>query len=483
MSFSSVDFIAVLPECSVLVMTCVTLLAGLFMRDAATQDRYSYWLAQFALMLGFIGTAWLLHSPRVVVLHGTFVLDHLAGLLKLGIYVTTMMVFLYGRYYVRHYKLAAREYYTLSLFSVLGMMVLVSAHHLLTLFLGLELYALPLYALVALRRDTPLCSEAAIKYFVTGVLATGILLYGFSLLYGVTGSLELSTIAQSVSQAVAAHNKIALFGVVFVIVGVAFKLGAVPFHMWIPDVYAGAPTSVVLLIASTAKIAMFGLLLRLLVDTVPSLWIHWQQLLIIVSVLSIGVGNVAAVMQKEIKRLLAYSAIAHMGYMLLGVIAATRMGYAAALFYILTYALMTAGAFGIILTLNRPDAEIELVTDLRGLNTHHPLLAFMMLLVMFSMAGVPPIIGFMAKVSVLSALVHAHLVGLVVFAMLFATIGAYYCLRVVKVMYFDAPDPDYKPVTYPLSQQVMLSINGFAILLLGIFPGALLRFCQQVLAG
>lgn len=371
------------------------------------------------------------------------------------------------------------EYYVLGLFSILGMMVLVSADHLLSLFLGLELFSLPVYAMVALHRDVKACSEAAMKYFVMGAIASGILLYGISMLYGATQTLFIPLIAHTIASTPPSQQLILTFGLVFVVVGVAFKLGAVPFHMWVPDVYEGAPSSVTLFITSAPKIAALGMAVRLLVDAMPGLSQEWQQLLVIIAILSMAVGNLAAVVQSNIKRMLAYSSIAHMGYMTLGLLTATPDGYAAATFYIIAYAIMSLIAFGMILILSKAGFEAEKIDDFRGLNTRNPGLAFLMLLVMFSMAGIPPLVGFMAKVAVLNALIVTHQLWLAVVALLFAIIGAYYYINVVKVMYFE--DPKIKtPVVWSWSSKITLSLNGLVILFLGLSPGLLFNICRSV---
>lgn len=478
--------LVILPEVVVLTAACVVLLGSVFLPEAHRSGAL-YWFTQLGLAGAFLLVAALFHHPNALIFHDSFTLDAFAVLLKLGVYLVAALSLAYVKSYVDAYQLPAGEFYALSLFSVVGMSTLISASSLLTLFLGLELFSLPLYALVAIRRDSPACTEAAIKYFVMGALATGMLLYGFSMLYGVAHSFSLPVIAQTTLQLVSQHQDMtALFGLVFVVVGLAFKLGAVPFHMWVPDVYAGAPTPVTAFIASAAKLAAFGLLIRVLVDAVPALADQWRSLVIVLCALSIAVGNIAAVMQTEIKRLLAYSAIAHMGYMLLGVLVASQVGYAAALFYVLTYGLMTVGAFGILLLLQREKTEVVLIEDLSGLSRQHPWFAFLMLIIMFSMAGIPPFVGFMGKVGVLEALVSVKLVWLAVFAMLFALVGAYYYIRVIRVMYFggggEADDAGWVAnAGWSKGQQMLLSVNCLAVLVLGVFPGALFALCRSVL--
>jgi NADH-quinone oxidoreductase subunit N len=439
----------------------------------------TYLLVQCALVIAAILTFKQFNHPTTILFNGTFVMDHLAVILKLFIYTFSFMAFVYSRAYIAKSNILNGEYYILALFSILGMMVLVSAHSFITLFLGLELFSLPLYAMIALRKDATLCTEAAIKYFIVGSLASGILLYGLSMLYGATKSLDISTVAAMTTQASPQHELILVFGLVFVVVGLAFKLGSVPFHMWVPDVYAGAPTPVILFLGTAPKIAALALLFRLLVEALPGLSMHWQPMLMIVAILSMALGNLVAIVQTNIKRMLAYSSIAHMGYMMLGLVAGTADGYGSALFYMITYGLMTLAAFGLIVMMDYSGYEADNIDDLRGLNTRNPWLALMMLFTLFSLAGVPPIVGFMAKVAVLEALIDVHLVWLAALALLFAIIGAYYYIRVVKVMYFETPlDPT--PIRYSRDMQIMLTINGLVLLVLGIVPGYLFTLTHGI---
>ncbi|HVV68725.1 MAG TPA: NADH-quinone oxidoreductase subunit NuoN [Gammaproteobacteria bacterium] len=462
-------------EIFVLGMACLTLLVYLFVPKRA--KIVTYILVQATLVVAAIITLLQFGQSPVTTFNGTFILDNLAVMLKLFIYLSSFFAFIYARSYLPKTSMPYGEYYLLGLFSVLGMMVIVSGHSFITLFLGLELFSLPVYAMVALPRKSAICSEAAIKYFVIGSLASGMLLYGLSMLYGATRSLDISTVAQAIMRTPVDHELILLFGMVFVVVGIAFKLGAVPFHMWVPDVYEGAPTPVVLFLGTGAKIAAAGLAFRLLNDTLFGLDMQWQQLLIVIAVLSMALGNLAAIVQTSIKRMLGYSSIAHMGYMTLGLLTATPEGYGAALFYVITYALMTLGAFGLITMMNNSGYEASNIDDLRGLNSRNPWLALMMLFTMFSLAGVPPIVGFMAKVAVLEALIGVHMVWLAAIALLFAVIGAYYYIRVVKVMYFESP-LDETPIKYPRDTQLAITVNGLLLLVLGVVPGFLFTLCQ-----
>jgi NADH-quinone oxidoreductase subunit N len=357
---------------------------------------------------------------------------------------------------------------------------MISANHLLTLYLGLELLSLSLYAMVALQRDSARATEAAMKYFVLGALASGVLLYGMSMLYGATGSLELEAVSAALAGGLGSSNVLA-FGLVFVVAGIAFKLGAAPFHMWVPDVYQGAPTSVTLFVGSAPKIAAFAFTLRLLVNGMEPLVADWQGMLLILAVASMVLGNLAAIAQTNLKRMLAYSTISHMGFVLLGVLAGSLNGYASAMFYVLVYVLTALAGFGVMLLLSREGFESEELEDLKGLNRRSPWFAFIMLLVMFSMAGVPPLAGFFAKLSVLQAALQQGLVWLVVVAVMMSLIGAFYYLRVVKLMYFDEPKETAEIA--PLGDmRVMLSVNGAGLLLLGIAPQPLLTLCMVAIS-
>lgn len=361
----------------------------------------------------------------------------------------------------------------LGLFGVLGMMIMISSYSFLTLYLGLELLSLSLYAMVAFNRDSARASEAAMKYFILGAIASGMLLYGMSILYGITGTLDIKDVSDYLITSSAGLNVPLVFALSFVIVGLAFKLGAVPFHMWVPDVYHGAPTSVTLFIGTAPKLAGLAIIMRLLVDGLGPLHHDWQGMLTILAVLSLAVGNVVAIAQTNIKRMLAYSTISHVGFILMGILAGTHEGYAAALFYTLVYAIVAAGGFGMIILLSRRGFEAENLDDFRGLNERSPWFAFIMLLIMFSMAGVPPTVGFYAKLAVLQAVVQVEMIWLAIFAVIFSIIGAFYYLRAVKIMYFDKPE-DESPLPKALGMNVVLSINGLLVIVLGIFPGLLM---------
>jgi NADH-quinone oxidoreductase subunit N len=473
----SFDLWLISPEICVLAMASLVLITGLF-----SSGRLVYVLAQLTVLGAAVFTLLQYAYPSLTAFDHMFIADKLANLSKLFIYLTTFFAFQYARKYIQQRAMPESEYYVLGLFSMLGMMVLVSAGNFLTLFLGVELLSLPLYAMVALWRHSPTGSEAAIKYFVMGALASAMLLYGFSMLYGATHSLNIANVAKAIAVMPPQQNLIVLFGLVFVVAGLVFKFGAAPFHLWVPDVYQGAPTCVTLFIGSAPKIAALAMTFRLLVDAMPHLAGQWQQLLLLVAIVSMALGNIVAISQQNLKRMLAYSAIAHMGYMSLGLLAATPNGYAAALFYMLVYAVMSMGAFGTLVLMSKAGFDAELFEDLRGLNARNPWLAFMMLVIMFSMAGIPPAVGFFAKMGVLDALIQVHLVWLAVLALLFAIIGAYYYLRVVKMMYFEEPD-EVAPVVASREMWVAISLNGFLVLGLGIFPSTLIQVCRSVFAG
>ena len=481
MNFEMPNFALALPEIFVLCMACIVLLVDLFVGE---RNRFiTYLLAQATLVGAAVLTLGLASSEVQYTFGGSFVRDTMGDVLKAFIYLATLMVFVYSRDYLRARQLFSGEYFVLGLFGVLGMMVMVSAHSLLTLYLGLELLSLCLYAMVALQRDSIAATEAAMKFFVLGSLASGMLLYGMSMLYGVTGSLDIGEInayvAQNSTQS-SGHNLVLAFALVFVVVGLAFKLGAVPFHMWVPDVYHGAPTSVTIYIGTAPKIAAFAMVMRLLVDGLGELHMEWQNMLIMLAILSMAVGNVIAIAQSNLKRMLAYSTIAHVGFLLLGVLAGTENGYASAMFYIIIYVLMGLGGFGMIMLLSRAGFEADRMEDFKGLHERSPWFALIMMILMISMAGIPVSAGFWAKLAVLQAVVRADMVWLAVVAVIFSVIGAYYYLRIVKLMYFDKPE-DTAPIAPAFDMRIALSANGLAVFALGIFPGALSVLCIEAM--
>jgi len=477
MTFDMTEFMPLLPEIWVLSMTCVVLILDLFLRDS--NRVVTYWLAQVTVV-GALGMSVAVSgSESQVVLSGTFVADPMATLLKSFIYIVTFGAFVYARDYLRVRDLFKGEFYVLGLFGMLGMMVMVSAHNFLTIYLGLELLSLSLYALVAFSRDDARATEAAMKYFVLGALASGMLLYGISMVYGLTGSLDISVVATAIAGQ-GEQDIVLIFALTFIILGLAFKLGAVPFHMWLPDVYQGAPTVVTLYLGSAPKIAAFAMTMRLLAEALGGLQADWSGMLSILAVLSLALGNIVAIAQTNLKRMLAYSTISHVGFLLLGLLAGTGEGYSAAMFYTLTYAIMALGGFGMIVLLSRAGFEAEEINDFKGLNERNPWFAGMMLLLMFSMAGVPPTVGFYAKLVVLQAVINVDMVWLALVAVFFSIIGVFYYLRLIKVMYFDPP-VDNTPLVAATDFQITLSINSLAVLVLGIFPGGLMALCASAI--
>ena len=474
MNFLLPNLVPAYPEIFLLIMVCVALLAELLVGDKL--HYISYLLSQIALF-GCALITFVTASPDVVyTFSGMFVDDTLADVLKLIVYITVSIFLVYSHKYIAMRGMFSGEFFSLVLFATLGMMVMISASNFLTLYLGLELLSLSLYAMVALQRDSVVATEAAMKFFILGALASGFLLYGMSLVYGATGgALDITRVAEAIQNGVA-NSKVLVVGLVFIIAGISFKLSVVPFHMWVPDVYHGAPTAVVLFISSAPKLAAFGFIMRLLVEGMGGMVADWQGMLIIIAVLSMVVGNLAAIVQTNIKRMLAYSTISHMGFMLLGIISADNNGYSSAMFYVVVYVIMTLGTFGMIMLLSREEYEVEKLDDFKGLNRRSPWYAFITLLFMFSLAGIPPTVGFYAKLSVLQAVMGAGYVWLTIVAVLFSLVGAFYYLRIVKLMYFDEPESD-APILPNGDVELLISTNGMAVLILGIFPQTLMTLC------
>ncbi|MFC1684198.1 NADH-quinone oxidoreductase subunit NuoN [Pseudomonadota bacterium] len=477
MQFDASNLIPVLPELFILGVACLVLVVDLYLKDE--QRIISYGLAQVGLLLAVFVTLGVSQAGTQIVFDGSYVRDGMSDVLKVAIYLVTFVAFLYSKDYLKERNLFQGEYYVLGLFAVLGMMIMVSANSFLTIYLGLELLSLSLYALVAFDRDSKTGSEAAMKYFVLGAIASGMLLYGISMIYGATGSIGFQEVAAALTTT-GMDNTVLVFGLVFVVIGLAFKLGAVPFHMWMPDVYHGAPTSVTLFIGSAPKIAAFALAMRLLVDGLGNLHADWQGMLVILAILSMALGNIIAVAQTNIKRMLAYSTISHVGFILLGILAGTNEGYAASMFYTIVYAMMATGGFGIIILLSRQGFEADELDDYKGLHERSPWFAAMMLLLMFSMAGVPPTVGFWAKLFVLDSIVSVDLTWLALVGVFFSIIGAFYYIRIVKLMYFDKPE-DSAPLEAAADMQIVLSINGVSMLVLGLFPATLLAICVRAI--
>lgn len=477
MSFMVPDIAPAAPELLLMVLACAVLVADVYLGHRLRA--LTYQLTQISVVATAVLCIAMMPGEAVIGFSGTFVSDPLSGTLKVAMLLIGYYAFFYIRAYLEPRGEMRGEYFVLGLFSLLGMMVLVSANSLLTVYLGLELMSLCLYAMVALRRDSTTACEAAMKFFVLGALASGMLLYGMSLIYGVSGSIQLDHVAEAAGS-IEPTNLVLVLGLVFVLVGVAFKLGAVPFHMWVPDVYEGAPTAVTLFIGTAPKIAAFGMLMRLLVGALEPLSADWSQMLSILAVLSIGLGNVVAISQSNIKRMLAYSTIAHVGFLFLGIIAATPGGYAASMFYIITYAVMALGSFGMVIALGRKDFEADRLEDFKGLAREHPWFAFLVMILMLSMAGVPPFLGFWAKWAVLREVIAAGHTWLAVVAVAFSVVGLFYYLRVVRHVYFDEPSGEVV-VAPGQDLRVMLSSNALVILALGVYPGALMGLCISAL--
>jgi NADH-quinone oxidoreductase subunit N len=492
------------PEIFLLAAGCAILVVDLFLED---RSRWVSYALSLAALLGCAGLTLIVAAAAavrggapLVTFNGMFVSDMMASVLKMCTYVAVALCLIYSRTYLADRGLYRGEYFVLALFATLGMMVMISASHLLALYLGLELMSLCLYSLVALNRDSAVSTEAAMKYFVLGALASGLLLYGMSMVYGATGTLQIGEVAKGAARILQADHPskaVLAFGLVFIVSGLAFKVGVVPFHMWIPDVYHGAPSAVTLFISTGPKLAAFAMAIRLLVNALPSLAggnpqfpSGWQEMLIILSVLSMAIGNLAAIAQTNIKRMLAYSTISHMGFMLLGLLSGIVGGnalsapeaWSSAMFYAVVYVLMSLGAFGMVVLLSRAGFEAEQIEDFRGLNSRSPWLAFIMLLLMFSLAGIPPTVGFYAKLAVLQAVLGAGQAWLAVVAVLFALVGAFYYIRVVKLMYFDEP-AETGAIRAKLDAGILLSANGLAVLALGILPQPLMQLCLQAIKG
>jgi len=486
---NTMNWLAVYPEIILLTMACVVALVDLFVTDE--QRRPTYWLTQLTLVVvGAMHLSYFSNGTTELAMQGLIVSDPMGHLLGFFACIATLVTLVYARPYAGLRDILKGELFTLSLFSLLGIMVMLQANNFLVIYLGLELMTLSLYALVALRRDHAVSTEAAMKYFVLGALASGFLLYGLSMMYGATGSLSLPRVFEVIA-AGAPNKSVLVFGVVFVVAGLAFKLGAAPFHMWVPDVYQGAPTPVTLLIGAAPKLAAFAITIRLLVEGMLGLAADWQQMLLVLSVASLVVGNLAAIAQSNLKRMLAYSTIAQMGFMLLGLasgvvdgnVQGTANAYSSAMFYAVTYVLTTLGSFGIILLLSRQGHEAEEIKDLAGLAKRSPWYALVMTIFMFSLAGIPPTAGFYGKLAVLQAMVATNqplYLGLAVVAVLLSLIGAFYYLRVIKVMFFDEAS-DQAPLTAPADVRAVLSLNGVAVLVFGLLPGGLMAMCAQAL--
>ncbi|RQO58561.1 NADH-quinone oxidoreductase subunit NuoN [Paucibacter sp. KBW04] len=486
---NNMNWLAVYPEIILLAMTCVVAMVDLWVTDPAR--RPTYWLTQLTLgLVGAIHLSYFHDGLTVYAMQGMVVADPMGHLLAFFACVATIVTLVYARPYAASREMLKGELFTLTLFSMLGISVMVSANNFLVVYLGLELMSLSLYALVALRRDNANATEAAMKYFVLGALASGFLLYGLSMMYGATGSLSIPRVFEVISLG-EANKSVLVFGVVFVVAGLAFKLGAAPFHMWVPDVYHGAPTATTLLIGAAPKLAAFAITIRLLVEGMIGLAVDWQQMLIVLAIASLLVGNLAAIAQTNLKRMLAYSTIAQMGFMLLGLASgvvndntlSAANAYSSAMFYAVTYVMTTLGSFGMILLLSRQGHEAEEIKDMAGLAKRSPWYAAVMTIFMLSLAGIPPTAGFYAKLSVLQAMISTNnplYLMLAIAAVVVSLIGAYYYLRVIKVMFFDEPT-DSSPLGAPTDVRVVMSLNGVAVLVFGLLPGGLMAWCAQAI--
>ena len=471
MNFVIPDFAPATPEIVLLTLTSLLLVA-----DSIWEKRFkfaTYYVTQAILVVVGALILFSFTTEEVITFHGSFIRDSFADVLKLFIIGISLAVFLFSKEYLLQKQFFRGEFFTLGLFGVLGMFVMISAYNLITMYLGLEIMSLALYAMIAMRKDNRQALESAMKYFVLGALATGMLLYGFSMVYGATGTIQFDTMAQIIESG-KVDSTVLAFGLVFVVIGLAFKLGAVPFHMWVPDVYHGAPSAMTLYLGTAPKIAAFAMTYRILVDALPGLVEDWQSLLIILSVLSLLVGSIVAIAQDNLKRMLAYSGIGHIGFILLGIIAATPDGYSSAMFYTIVYAVTGVAGFGMIVAFSRIGKEFDQIADFKGLNATNPWLAFMFVFVLFSMAGIPPFIGFYAKILVLEEVLKEGFVWLAVFAVITAVISTYYYLKVIKAMYFE--ESDIKEKVEPVSKELTYAVSFVAILLFvfGLLPSSLI---------
>ncbi len=483
---NTTNLIPLYAEVFLLIAASAILLIDMFLAEGKRAITYMLTLATL-VGAAFFSFADYTAGSTVYAFSNMFISDPMGNLLKLFSYLTMAMTLVYARQYSTDRGMLGGnlggEFYVLALFSLLGQMVMISANNFLTIYLGLELMSLSLYALVALRRDDARATEAAMKYFILGALASGFLLYGMSMLYGATGSLDISRVAAVIGSGTV-NPTILTFGLVFVVAGLAFKLGAVPFHMWVPDVYQGAPTGVTLLLGGAPKLATFAICVRLLVEGMLPMAFDWQQMLMILAVLSLAIGNLTAIAQSNLKRMLAYSTIAQMGFVLLGLMAGVvghktdnaAAAYSAAMYYAITYVMTTVGSFGLIMVLARQGFEAEEINDFKGLSKRSPAYALLMSVLMFSLAGVPPMMGFAAKFAVLQSVLATGAVWLTVFAVMFSLVGAFYYIRIVKVMWFDEP-ADSTPLSVNSDKGLVLALNGLAVVVLGMIPGPLLNAC------
>ena len=476
--FVQPDLMPALPEMVMLAMTCLVLVVDLFLPQEKRGFTLLLAVATLVLTIVAVFAVAPVGAGAVSTFGGSFILDPLAVVLKIAVCAITVLVFIYSRDYLRDHDIYKGEYYLLALFATLGMMIMISAHSFLLVYLGLELLSLSLYAMIAFNRNSLRASESAMKYFVLGAMASGLLLYGISIFYGITGTIDLRDVGSVIASEGREHPVALSFALTFIVVGLSFKLGAVPFHMWLPDIYEGSPTSVTLFIGTAPKIAGFAMAIRLLVDGLGDLQVDWSQMLTALAIASMALGNVIAIAQSNFKRMLAYSTISHVGFILLGILSATANGYASAMFYTITYTITAAVAFGVLIVLNRKGFEAEQISDLSGLNDSNPWYAALLAIAMFSMAGVPPTVGFYAKLTVLQAVIQVDMVWLAVIAVLFSVIGLFYYLRIIKVMYFDKPLATQETtIKEAIDVKLLLGANSLSLIFLGLFPSMLMAYC------
>lgn len=476
--FIQSDLSLILPEVFVLSMAMIVLMTDLFIKPSSRWIIFA--LSQLTLLGGAYLTSQHFNHETQFAFSNMFVRDGLADLLKMVSYIGTSLIFFYSRSYMKDRNLYRGEYFSLVLFALLGMMIMISSHNMLLVYMGLELLSLCLYSLTALDRDNQKATESAIKYFVLGALASGLLLYGMSMIYGATSSLDLSVIAAALLNHPMDHA-ILVLGLVFMVAGLAFKLGAVPFQMWVPDVYEGSPSSIAMLISSVPKLAAFAITVRLLGDGLQSMMVDWKQMMLIMAILSIGIGNITAIAQTNIKRMYAYSTISHIGFILFGLMSGTLNGYASSLFYVISYMFMTLASFAVLIMMSRKNFDCQTLEDFKGLNKRNSWYAFLMLITMLSMAGIPPTIGFYAKFMVLQAAFDAGFAGFVVYAVLMALVGMFYYMRIVKLMYFDEPKLKNN-IEAPIDMKWILSANALALLVIGLVPHTFMEATTQAAA-
>jgi NADH-quinone oxidoreductase subunit N len=476
--FIQSDLSLILPEVFVLSMAMIVLMTDLFIKPSSRWIIFV--LSQLTLLGGAYLTSQHFNHETQFAFSNMFVRDGLADLLKMVSYIGTSLIFFYSRSYMKDRNLYRGEYFSLVLFALLGMMIMISSHNMLLVYMGLELLSLCLYSLTALDRDNQKATESAIKYFVLGALASGLLLYGMSMIYGATSSLDLSVIAAALLNHPMDHA-ILVLGLVFMVAGLAFKLGAVPFQMWVPDVYEGSPSSIAMLISYVPKLAAFAITVRLLGDGLQSMMVDWKQMMLIMAILSIGIGNITAIAQTNIKRMYAYSTISHIGFILFGLMSGTLNGYASSLFYVISYMFMTLASFAVLIMMSRKNFDCQTLEDFKGLNKRNSWYAFLMLITMLSMAGIPPTIGFYAKFMVLHAAFDAGFAGFVVYAVLMALVGMFYYMRIVKLMYFDEPKLKNN-IEAPIDMKWILSANALALLVIGLVPHTFMEATTQAVA-